>query len=55
VQAVRVGVNPIAATTASGLDYVYVANMLSEDISVIDFATLEVVDTIPLDFLAAND
>jgi YVTN family beta-propeller protein len=55
VQAVRVGVNPIAATTASGLDYVYVANMLSEDISVIDLATLEVVDTIPLDFLAAND
>jgi YVTN family beta-propeller protein len=55
LRAVRVGVNPIAAATASGLDYVYVANMLSEDISVIDLTTLEVVDTIPLDFLAAND
>ncbi|HEY69454.1 MAG TPA: hypothetical protein G4O08_02600 [Anaerolineae bacterium] len=53
--AVRVGVNPIAAATTSGLDFIYVANMLSEDISVIDLTSMEVVEIIPLHFLSGSE
>jgi YVTN family beta-propeller protein len=48
VAAVRVGVNPVAIAATPDGELAYVPNMLSEDISVIDLSSLEVVRTIGL-------
>jgi YVTN family beta-propeller protein len=48
VAAIRAGVNPTAVAISPGGEFAYVTNMLSEDISVIDLTTLEVIHTIRL-------